>query len=69
LLFVEEFFDIRKWIRMTEAIGVIAALLLAISQATARAPLAADRDKLVVRGLLGLSGLVVVVPKAVCWVF
>lgn len=47
---------------MTETIGVIAALLSAISQAAAHALLAAGRDKLVIRGLIGLTGLVVIAP-------
>jgi drug/metabolite transporter (DMT)-like permease len=47
---------------MTETIGVIAALLSAISQAAAHALLAAGRDKLVIRGLIGLTELVVVAP-------
>jgi drug/metabolite transporter (DMT)-like permease len=47
---------------MTETIGVMAALLSAISQAAAHALLAAGRDKLVIRGLIGLTGLVVAAP-------
>jgi drug/metabolite transporter (DMT)-like permease len=47
---------------MSETAGVIAALLSAISQATAHALLAAGRDKLVIRGLIGLTGLVVAAP-------
>jgi hypothetical protein len=47
---------------MTETVGVIAALLSAISQATAHALLAAGRDKLVIRGLIGLTALVVAAP-------
>ena len=52
---------------MTETIGVVAALLSAISQATAHALLAAGRDKLVIRGLIGLTGLVVAAPLTL-WV-
>ncbi len=52
---------------MTETIGVIAALLSAISQATAHALLAAGRDKLVIRGLIGLTGLAVAAPLTL-WV-
>lgn len=47
---------------MTATIGVIAALLSAISQATAHALLASGRDKLVIRGLIGVTGLIAVAP-------
>lgn len=47
---------------MTETIGVFAALVSALSQAAAHALLAAGRDKLVIRGLIGLTGLVVAAP-------
>lgn len=47
---------------MTATIGVIAAALSAISQAIAHALLAGGRDKLVIRGLIGMTGLVAAAP-------
>ena len=45
-------------------IGAAAALLSAITQAVAHALLKAGNDKLVVRGLIGLVGVVVMAPVA-----
>ena len=47
---------------MSATVGVIAALVSALTQATAHALLAGGRDKLVIRGLIGFSGLVAAVP-------
>ncbi|MEO0574996.1 MAG: DMT family transporter [Pseudomonadota bacterium] len=47
---------------MTATIGVIAALLSAISQAIAHALLAGGRDKLAIRGLIGATGLIAALP-------
>lgn len=47
---------------MSATVGVIAALVSALTQATAHALLAGGRDKLVIRGLIAFSGLVAAAP-------
>ncbi len=47
---------------MSATIGVLAALVSAVTQAIAHALLAGGRDKLVIRGLIGFSGMIVVAP-------
>jgi len=47
---------------MSVTLGIIAALTSALSQAIAHALLAGGRDKLVIRGLIGASGMATVAP-------